>query len=215
MNREINSKLSTWKAIEFPSQTITSPYVHIGEHTYYAGAYEHLSFEEHCIRYLTEEPEKDQLYIGKFCSLASGVVFNLGGNQRHVKEWVSVYPFSPMFPEWNLEDPHEQKGDTVIGNDVWIGTEAIIMPGVTIGDGAIIAARSVVTKDVAPYTVVGGTPAKLISQRFDDETIRELLEISWWDLDIELIQELSPYLTSESIQTFITKAKIAIQSKKG
>lgn len=199
------SNLSSWEKIEFPFKTIHNPYIHIGEYTYYAGAYTGKSFCENCVRYLNEQEGRDQLYIGKFCSIASGVIFNLGGSERHLKNWVSTYPLHYMFPENCPNDPYYPKGDTVVGNDVWIGTEAVIMPGITIGDGAIIGARAVVTHDVAPYSIVGGVPAKLIKYRFSKEIIQKLLEISWWNLDIQTLKNLMPYIASDNIELFIEK----------
>lgn len=167
-------KLDKWKSIEFPAMTVASKYIDIGEYTYYAGAYNLGTFEEQCVRYLSEEENRDKLIIGKFCSIATGVSFNLGGSERHLKEWVSTFPFYYMFPEMGANDGYYQKGDTIIGNDVWLGTDAIIMPGIKIGDGAIVAARSVVTKDVEPYTIVGGVPAVPIMQRFSEKQIENL-----------------------------------------
>lgn len=209
------SKLSSWKKIEYPYETIDSPYVQIGEYTYYAGAYSEKSFEENCIRYLTEEPDKDKLIIGKFCSIATGVIFNLGGSERHLKEWVSTYPFFYIFPDCHANDSYYPKGNTIVGNDVWIGTDAIIMPGIKIGSGSIIAARAVVTKDVPPYTVVGGVPAKIIGKRFSDEDIESLLEISWWNFNIDIVKKLLPYITSSDIKTFFIKAKEFQKTKDG
>lgn len=201
------NKPEKWKSIEFPNKTVNSDFVSVGEFTYYAGAYNLGTFEEQCVRYLTETQDRDKLIIGKFCSIATGVSFNLGGSENHRSEWVSAYPFSSIFPDDNLNDGYYPKGNTVVGNDVWIGTEAIIMPGIKIGDGAIIAARAVVTKDVKPYTIVGGVPAKLIRKRFDDKYIEELLKVSWWDFDINTIKTLLPLLTSNRIEEFINKAR--------
>ncbi|CAB0674310.1 Chloramphenicol acetyltransferase [Corynebacterium diphtheriae] len=146
----------------------------------------------------------DRLIIGKFCSIASGVTFNVGGSQRHRKDWISTYPFHYMFREdQEIADGYYKIGDTIVGNDVWIGYEAMIMPGVTIGDGVIIAARAVVTRDVEPYSVVGGIPAKLISKRFDDETIASLLDIAWWNFDLEDIKKMMPLLASDNIEAAV------------
>ncbi|BAQ25089.1 CatB-related O-acetyltransferase [Streptococcus troglodytae] len=199
-------ELKIWEEIEFPHDTIKSDYVEVGKYTYYAGAYNKGSFAEQSVRYLTEEPNRDKLIIGNFCSIATGVNFNLGGSERHLKEWISTFPFYYLFPDSGAHDGYFPKGDTVIGNDVWIGTDAIIMPGITVGDGAIIGARSVVTKDVEPYTIVGGIPAKTIKKRFSDTEIEKLLDISWWNFDIEDIKKLLPYITSPNIELFIEKA---------
>lgn len=133
------------------------------------------------------EINNDKLIIGKFCSIACGAKF-LFTSANHTLKSLSTYPFPLFFEEWNLDikdvtDAWDNKGDIVIGNDVWIGYEAVVMSGVTIGDGAIIAARAVVTKDVPPYTVVGGVPAKLIRKRFNENTIDKLLKLKWWDFE--------------------------------
>lgn len=205
-------KLDKWKSIEFPSETVRSDFVSVGEFTYYAGAYNLGTFERQCVRYLTEAQGRDKLIIGKFCSIATGVSFNLGGSENHRSEWVSAYPFSSIFPDDSSNDGYYPKGDTVVGNDVWIGTEAIIMPGIKIGDGAIIAARAVVTRNVEPYTIVGGVPAKLIKRRFADKHIEELLKISWWNFDIDTIKELLPLLTSNKVEEFIDAAKSCLNT---
>lgn len=136
---------------------------------------------------------KDRLIIGKFCSIACGAKF-IFTSANHTLNSLSTYPFPLFFEEWGLDRENvtaswDNKGDIVIGNDVWIGYEAVIMPGVTIGDGAIIGTRAVVTKDIAPYTVVGGVPAKPIRKRFPDETIQSLLEVKWWEWSEERIRE--------------------------
>ena len=133
----------------------------------------------------------DHLIIGRFCSIACGVKF-LFNSANHTLNSLSTYPFPLFFEEWNLDISNvtsswDNKGDIVIGNDVWIGYEAIIFAGVTIGDGAIIGSRAVVTKDVPPYGIVGGIPAKLIRKRFSEETISTLLEIRWWHWSKERI----------------------------
>jgi len=132
----------------------------------------------------------DRLIIGKFCAIATNVKFIMNG-ANHKLDGVSTYPF-PMFGHgWETAIDQvmnlPSKGDTIIGNDVWIGYESLIMPGVTIGDGAIVAARSVVVKDVPPYTVAGGNPAQLLKQRFSDAEVEQLLAIRWWNWDIDKI----------------------------
>lgn len=135
----------------------------------------------------------DKLIIGKFCSIACGAKF-LFNSANHTMASLSTYPFPLFFDEWELEkknvtDAWDNKGDIIVGNDVWIGYEAVILAGVTIGDGAIIGTRAVVTKDVPPYTIVGGVPAKPIRKRFDDETIARLLKLKWWDWSKEKIAQ--------------------------
>ena len=134
----------------------------------------------------------DKLKIGKFCSIACGAKF-LFTSGNHAMQSLSTYPFPIFFEEWNLDARNicsawDNKGDIIIGNDVWIGYEAVIMAGVTIGNGAIIATRAVVTKNVPPYTIVGGVPTKIIRKRFDDATIERLENLRWWDWDAAKIQ---------------------------
>lgn len=127
----------------------------------------------------------DKLIIGKFCSIACGARF-IFNSANHKMSSLSTYPFPLFYEEWNLDykdvvDSWDNKGDIIIGNDVWIGYDAVIMAGVTVGDGAIIGTRAVVTKDVEPYTIVGGVPARKIKKRFSKEIIEDLLELKWWD----------------------------------
>ena len=136
---------------------------------------------------------KDRLIIGRFCSIACGAKF-LFNSANHKMASLSTYTFPLFFEEWGLKKENvaqawDQKGDIMIGNDVWIGYEAVILSGVTIGDGAVIGCRAVVTNDIPPYTIVGGVPAKPIRKRFDEETIKELQKIKWWDWPEEKITE--------------------------
>jgi virginiamycin A acetyltransferase len=133
----------------------------------------------------------DKLVIGKFCAIATGVTFIMNG-ANHAMTGFSTYPFNIFGQGWESGFDWATiqaglKGDTVIGNDVWIGQEATIMPGIRIGDGAIVATKAVVTSDVPPYAIVGGNPAKEIRKRFSDEIIAELLAIRWWDWDVAKI----------------------------
>ena len=138
---------------------------------------------------------KANLKIGNFCSISDDVTILLGG--EHEINTISSYPFT-------LKN-HHTKGDVTIGNDVWIGQSTLILSGVTIGDGAIIGANSLVTKDVEPYAIVGGNPAKLIKYRFDDETIEKLLELKWWDWDIKKIMDNRQLLNSENFEKLFEK----------
>ena len=147
--------------------------------------------------------EGTKLKIGKFCSIAEGVVVFLGANHRI--DWFTTFPFGHIvettFPKVKKESGHpSSKGDVIIGNDVWIATNAVIISGVTIGDGAVVAACSVVTKDIPPYTIVAGNPAKQIRKRFDDSVINKLLELKWWDMDESRINEISDILCSNDIE---------------
>ncbi|EKO3398117.1 type B chloramphenicol O-acetyltransferase [Vibrio fluvialis] len=164
------------------TEQVTNPNIHVGRHSYYSGYYHGHSFDD-CVRYLNpDRDDVDRLIIGAFCSIGSGAVFMMAGNQGHRTDWISTFPFFYMENEHftDAADGFVRSGDTVIGNDVWIGSEAMIMAGVTIGDGAVIASRAVVTKDVAPYEIVGSNPAKHIRFRFEPEQIEKLLEMQWW-----------------------------------
>ena len=147
---------------------------------------------------------KDRLIIGKFCSIACGAKF-LFNSANHKMASLSTYTFPLFFEEWGLEKENvaqawDQKRDIIIGNDVWIGYEAVILSGVTIGDGAVIGCRAVVTKDVPPYTIVGGVPAKPIRKRFDEETIKELQKIKWWDWPEEKIAGKIPAIQAGDLE---------------
>ena len=150
---------------------------------------------------------KDRLIIGKFCSIACGARFIFTG-ANHTLKSLSTYPFPIFFEEWGLDKKQvvsawDNKGDTIIGNDVWIGYEAIIISGVQIGDGAIVGARAVVTKDVPPYTVVGGVPAKEIRKRYDEETIAKLQQIQWWDWPFDKIQKFLPFIMNGNVDKLV------------
>jgi acetyltransferase-like isoleucine patch superfamily enzyme len=149
-----------------------------------------------------------KLVVGKFCSIASGLTIYLGGNHR--VDWVTTYPFGHInqdkFTDFNGVGHPSTKGDVIIGNDVWIASDVTIMSGVTIGDGAVIANNSHVVKDVEPYSMVGGNPAKLIKYRFTKEQIEKLLEIKWWDWDDDKINKYTPLLCNNNIDDFIKLA---------
>ena len=171
---------------------ITDPSIMVGDYTMYNDfVNDPVGFEKNNVLY--HYPiNHDHLIIGKFCSIACGAKF-LFASANHTQASVSTYPFPIFFEEWDLDigdvtSAWDHKGDIVIGNDVWIGYEAVVMAGVTIGDGAIIGARAVVTKDVPPYTIVGGVPARKIRRRFSDDVIARLLELKWWDWPAERIQ---------------------------
>ena len=146
-----------------------------------------------------------KLVVGNFCSIAGNVNIYLGGNHR--TDWVTTYPFGHInqhiFNNFNGQGHPATKGDVIIGNDVWIAQNVTIMSGVTIGDGAIIANNSHVVKNVEPYSIVGGNPAKLIRYRFTTEQIKKLLEIKWWGWDDEKINKFTPLLCNEDIDNFI------------
>lgn len=172
---------------------ITRPNIEVGDYTMYNDfVNDPKKFEYNNVLY-QYSINHDRLIVGKFCSIACGVKF-LFNSANHTRASLSTYPFPLLFEEWELEKKNvteawDNKGDIIIGNDVWIGYEAVILAGVTIGDGAIIGTRAVVTKDVPPYSIVGGVPAKSIGKRFDDETIAELLRLKWWDWSEEKIAQ--------------------------
>lgn len=170
---------------------ITNPNIIVGDFTMYNDfVRDPRDFEKNNVLY--HYPiNRDRLIMGKFCSIACGAKF-LFTSANHTQKSLSTYPFPIFFEEWDLDveditSAWDRKGDIIIGNDVWIGYEAVIMSGVTIGDGAIIGARSVVTKDIPPYTIVGGVPARQIRRRFSEETIAALLELKWWNWPREKI----------------------------
>jgi virginiamycin A acetyltransferase len=196
--RDEHGNLTEWKQTIFLKHFITKDFIEVGDYTYYDASFTNdnpENFENENVLYFPTNSAK--LKIGKFCQLANKCKFMMAGAQHHMNSFTTY----PLF--WNLIDHpdtksyfdiipdqkyyHKEYGDTVVGNDVWIGYDAIIMPGVKIGDGAIIGAKSVVTKNVPQYTIVGGNPAKIIRKRFDDDIIEKLLKIEWWNWDIEKI----------------------------
>lgn len=183
---------------------ITNSSITVGDYTMYNDfTNDPIDFEKNNVLY--HYPiNHDKLIIGKFCSIACGAKF-LFNSANHTLASLSTYPFPLFFEEWELEKKNvteawDNKGDIMIGNDVWIGYEAVILAGVTIGDGAIIGIRAVVTKDVPPYTIVGGVPAKPIKKRFDDETIAQLLRLKWWDWSEEKIAQNIQVIKSGHIE---------------
>ena len=191
---------SPFRGITLDKQ-VRNPNLVVGKYSYYSGYYHGHSFED-CARYLLPDKGADRLVIGSFCSIGSGAAFIMAGNQGHRNEWISTFPFffMPEVPEFeNAGNGYLPAGDTVIGNDVWIGSEAIIMPGITVGDGAVIGTRALVTKNVEPYAIVGGNPAKTIRKRFDDDSIAMLLEMKWWDWPAEQLKAAMPLMTSGNV----------------
>ena len=150
--------------------------------------------------------EGAHLIIGKYCSIAAGVKIYLGGEHR--TDWVTTYPFNVIDSASRTIPGHPKtKGNVVVENDVWIGNEAVILSGVTLGNGCVVGARSVVTKSVPPYTIVAGNPAKVIRTRFSEAVVRELLEIAWWEWPDDKVRSAIPHLLSTDIVDFITYAK--------
>ena len=188
-----------YKTSCFIKNTITVPNITVGDYTYYDDMVDPTGFEKNNV--LFHYPEfGDRLIIGKFCQIASGTKFIMGAANHRISS-ATTYPFHVFGGAWAENTPPHfaqlpRKGDTIVGNDVWFGRESIIMPGVKIGDGAIIAAYSVVTKDIPAYTVYGGNPARFIKDRFDEELKELLLRFRWWDLAPEQLVEMLPLLCS-------------------
>ena len=164
---------------------VTDPSISVGDYTIYDDfVNDPRDFQRNNVLY--HYPiNHERLVIGKFCSIACGAKF-LFNSANHTLRSLSTYIFPVLFEEWGLDveripEAWDNRGDIVIGNDVWIGYEAVVLAGVTIGDGAVIGTRAVVTRDVPPYTIVGGVPAKPIRTRFPEKTIQQLLELRWWD----------------------------------
>ncbi|MDO5446033.1 MAG: CatB-related O-acetyltransferase [Eubacteriales bacterium] len=183
--------------------TLTNPNIIVGDFTYIADS----EFESHVTNFYPWS--RDKLIIGKFCQIATGVEFMMN-DANHQMSSVSTFPFYTL-EGWNMEAPKADdmpfKGDTIIGNDVWIGQDATILPGVHIGDGAIIGAKSVVGSDVEPYTIVAGNPARVIRKRFDDELVALMLEWKWWDKPADEINAMIPTLTSTDLESVKEKIK--------
>ena len=183
------------KSVVHIKPTIKNKNIVVGEFSYYSGN----NFES-CVTHHYDFIG-DKLIIGKFCQIGANVEFVMNG-ANHQMNAVSTYPFY-IFNGWNQEPPSKKdlpiKGDTIIGNDVWIGEDVTILPGIKIGDGVIIGKHSVVTKDIPPYSIVGGNPAQIIRKRFDDETIELLLKLKWWNKSIKEIKELIPLLVNSDV----------------
>lgn len=181
--------------LTFVKPTIKNPNIVVGDFTYFADT----DFEKHVTHHY--DFIGDKLIIGKFCQIGAGVEFVMNG-ANHQMNAVSTYPFY-IFGSWDQSVPSKEdlpfKGDTVVGNDVWIGQNSTILPGVHIGDGAIIGLNSVVTRDVPPYTIVAGNPAKAVRKRFDDELIDLLLKLKWWNKSVEEINALIPLLSCSDL----------------
>lgn len=190
------------KQIVYLKNIITNPNIQVGEYTIYNDFYnDPLEFQKNNVLYHYPINE-DKLIIGKFCSIACGTKF-LMNCANHTLHSLSTYTFPLFGEEWenkmNVRDSWDNRGDITIGNDVWIGYEAVIMSGVTIGDGAIIGTRAVVTKDVPPYTIVGGSPARVLKKRFSDDIIDKLLKIKWWNWPAEKITRNLEYIQSGNL----------------
>ena len=202
MNTKTFPRTNDYQTI-YLNTIINNPNIIVGDYTIYNDfVNDPTQFEKNNVLY--HYPiNQDRLIIGKFCSIACGAKF-LFNSANHTLKSLSNYTFSLFFEEWGLDKKNvasawDNKGDIIIGNDVWIGYEAVIMAGVHIGDGSVIAARAVVTKDVPPYTIVGGTPARKIRMRFEEEIIVKLQQIQWWNWPVEKIRQSLPYIMNGTV----------------
>ena len=198
----------------FLKNVVKAKNIIVGDYTYYDDADNPQDFESKNVLFNYEQ-FGDKLIIGKFCALASGVTFVMGAANHRLGS-ASTYPFNVFGGAWAQNTPPHlsqlpRKGDTVIGNDVWIGRKSVIMPGVKIGDGAIVAAYAVVTKNVEPYTLVGGNPARPIKKRFDDEMIALLQELKWWDFEPAALAEFLPTLCNTDLAAVKAELKKRLQ----
>ena len=194
--------LKDYNRLCFLKNVIKNPRISVGDYTYYDDFEDVYNFEKN-VKYHFDFIG-DKLIIGKFCMIASGVTFIMNGG-NHLTETITSYPFAIFGNGWEQAmegKEYPTKGDTIIGNDVWIGYKATIMPGIHIGDGAVVAANSTVTKDVEPYAIVGGNPAREIKKRFSEEQIEKLLEMKWWEWDIERITQHVKKLTGKNLDDF-------------
>ncbi|HEX8656107.1 MAG TPA: CatB-related O-acetyltransferase [Hymenobacter sp.] len=198
----------------FLKNLVQHPQIRVGDYTYYDDFATVENFL-HQVRYLFDFTG-DHLHIGKFCMIASGVEFLMNG-ANHLSHAVSAYPFAVFGHDWQdamAGKSYPTKGDTTIGNDVWLGYRAAILPGVTIGDGAIVGAYSVVTKDVPAYSIVGGNPARLLCARFPETTVQRLLAVKWWDWLVDKITRYASLLTGE-VEAFLAAAEAAATASGG
>lgn len=196
-----------FSTVTYIRPTVKSKNIVVGDFSYFSD----VDFEKHVTHHY--DFYGDKLIIGKFCQIAAGVEFVMNG-ANHQMNAASTFPFY-IFEGWEQDIPSTDvfsfKGDTVVGNDVWIGQNATILPGVHIGDGAIIGASSVVASDVEPYSIVAGNPAKQLRKRFDSELIAILLELKWWELPIEQINALIPTLTSSDLDAVKEQLRLLLK----
>ncbi|WPO84146.1 CatB-related O-acetyltransferase [Chryseobacterium sp. JJR-5R] len=200
-DKDLKFPLENYDRLCFLKNIITNPNIIVGDYTYYDD-FENVNNFEKNVKYHFDFIG-DKLIIGKFCMIASDVKFIMNG-ANHLTKSISSFPFAIFGDAWKDAmhgKNYPTKGNTEIGNDVWIGYNSTIMPGIKIGDGAIIATNSTVTQDVEPYSIVGGNPAREIRKRFTEEQIEKLLEIRWWNWDIEKITENVKSLTGGNIES--------------
>jgi virginiamycin A acetyltransferase len=180
--------IAGWKGTAFLRAVVNHPLIEVGDFSYYDDARGPEHFVGRCLRYHFDFIG-DRLIIGRYVAIATGVQFVMNG-ANHPMDGFSTFPFDMIgFTDTTRPrlDTLKSRGDMIIGNDVWLGREAVILPGVRIGDGAIVGTRAVVSRDVPPYSVVVGNPARVVRRRFDDETIEALLDIAWWDWPAEAV----------------------------
>jgi virginiamycin A acetyltransferase len=209
-NKDSKFPLPNYDRLCFLKNVVKNPNIIVGDYTYYDD-FENVGNFEKNVKYHFDFVG-DKLIIGKFCMIASDVKFIMNG-ANHLSKSISSYPFAIFGEGWQGAmdgKSYPTKGDTIIGNDVWIGHNATIMPGINIGDGAIIATNATVTKSVEPYSIVGGNPIQEIRKRFSTETIDKLLKLKWWDWEIEKITANVHHLTGDKIDVFFYKAIAAI-----
>ena len=201
-----------WSIVEYLADTVKNPNIHIrGRNSYYSNAWTG-SFEDSVVRYLYGDEYSlaawesqwpvDQLHIGDYVCIGAEAVILMGGNHTHRTDWFSLYPFVETITE-----AYVGKGDTVIGDGAWIGMRAMIMPGLTIGEGAVIASGAIVTKDVAPYTIVAGNPAKPVRQRFPSATVEAVLALEIYQWDKAKFDALKPQLCGDDFDALATAAR--------
>lgn len=198
-----------WSRMEYLHQTVTNPNIHLkGTHSYYSDCWDN-GFEHSVVRYLLGDRvsrewqplgKLDQLIIGNFVCIGAECVILMGGNSTHRMDWISLYPFME-----SIQEAYQPRGDTLLGDGCWLGMRAMIMPGVVIGEGAVVAAGSVVTKDVPPYTVVGGNPAKFIKFRFSEDDIARITALKLYEHPEELLIQWQPLLSSGDISALEQK----------
>ena len=192
----------------FIKNTVQNPRIVVGDYTYYDDPEDSENFERNVLYHFPFIG--DRLVIGRFCAIARGVKFIMNG-ANHKISGVSTYPFQIFGNGWEKAMPEDGdlpfKGDTIVGNDVWLGYDALIMPGVRIGDGAVVAARSVVTRDVPAYAVVGGNPANVIRTRFAPEVAERLQAVAWWDWPIETVTERLDLIVSGDVDALLARAE--------
>ncbi|WP_412756566.1 CatB-related O-acetyltransferase [Legionella bozemanae] len=193
-----------WSRVEYLHENVKNPNIHIkGTHSYYSDAWTG-SFEETVVRYLYGDEfslknwqsqwEIDRLYIGDYVCIAAEAIIMLGGNHNHRADWFCLYPFAN-----NYVQAYQGKGDTCIKDGVWLGMRSMIMPGITIGEGAIIAANSVVTRDVEPYSIVAGSPARIVKKRFAEHVIQRIINLDIYSWPEEKFNRLQPYICNNDI----------------